>query len=90
MLFIGQKSGVPQPVLRCSVCDKTIASINRAAVIYPRSVSPGETMRVRVAHKGPCLDSAELAMENDGIPFQWMELTVYLWRLTESSRLTET
>jgi hypothetical protein len=71
----------PRPLLRCTICDRSILTAAEAVVVYPMGVAAGEVLRVCVAHNGPCLEKGKSLMENDEGPPLCMELGQYLRQL---------
>ena len=77
MLLISCKSGLAEPTLRCSVCERPIVSGREASVVYPGLMPEGSLHKVLLVHNA-CIASAESHYEGDPEPPQRMSLITYL------------
>jgi hypothetical protein len=89
MLYVTHTAGLCHPVVRCHACDKAVAEVAEALVVYPSSsIEEGQTLRVVIAHRGACLQQMVDSLTNEHGEPQAMPLGEYLSRLTENSEVT--
>ena len=86
MFFVKHVDGECDPVVRCHVCASTIHDVEKAMVVYERTMEEGHSSRVVCVHREGCLPKAMALMSNDyGEPH-----TISLQKFFERLRLGAT
>lgn len=80
MLFLTIEDAHARPVFLCDICGKQVLAAADAAVVYPKGLAAGETVRIQLAHRGECFNASELTVANDQGHACWMHFSEYLGR----------